>query len=125
MFNLVNTINGRAEGQEIRPDRRQGDRRTRPTPLFSRYWLFGRRRGGRRTDEADNIYIDRYSAAEWFLVIGVLVLSVLDMVFTLVHLDDGGHRLTIRRNIRLLLPSMSIERGQGFNDHFTTGFPIP
>lgn len=70
--------------------RLQSDRRDRPTPLISRFWLRGRRRGGRRTDEMANIYVDRYTPFETFLVLGVLVLSVLDMVFTIVHLNFGG-----------------------------------
>ncbi|MDH3592970.1 MAG: DUF5658 family protein [Planctomycetota bacterium] len=71
-------------------NRQRIDRRKRPTPIFSRYTFIGRRKGGRRGEESDNIYVDRYSGSEWFLVIGVLVLSVLDMVFTLIHLDAGG-----------------------------------
>jgi hypothetical protein len=71
-------------------DRRDTDRRSRPTPIFSRYWFWGRRRGGRRDDENENIYVDRYTPGELALVAGVLVLSVLDMVFTLVHLNAGG-----------------------------------
>ncbi len=66
------------------------DRRREGTRFFSKYWLVGRRKGGRRGDEAKNIYVDRYSTAEWVLVIGVLVLSVLDMMFTILHLDAGG-----------------------------------
>lgn len=72
-------------------ERRTGiDRRERSTGLFSRHWLIGRRRDGRRTGEQDNIYVDRYGAWDWVLVIGVLVLSLLDMVFTLIHLNAGG-----------------------------------
>jgi len=66
------------------------DRRLRPTPLLSRYWFVGRRRGGRRADESENIYVDRYTALELFLILGILVLSLLDMVFTLIHLEAGG-----------------------------------
>ena len=66
------------------------DRRERPTPMISRFWLRGRRRAGRRDDETDNIYVDRYSGGEMLLVASVLVLSVLDMVFTIFHLNYGG-----------------------------------
>jgi hypothetical protein len=73
------------------PERRVGlDRRGGGTRFLSRYWLIGRRKGGRRTAEARNIYVDRYSTAEWVLVLGILVLSVLDMVFTILHLKAGG-----------------------------------
>jgi len=66
------------------------DRRERPTPMISRFWLRGRRRAGRRDDETENIYVDRYTPGESLLVAGVLVLSVLDMVFTIFHLNHGG-----------------------------------
>ena len=60
------------------------------TGLVSRYWLFGRRKMGRRDGEVGDIYVDRYTVKEWLLVGGILVLSILDMVFTLIHLDAGG-----------------------------------
>ena len=72
-------------------ERRIGiDRRSRPTPILSRYWLRGRRRGGRRDDESENIYVDRYTLVETLLVGGVLILSTLDMLFTIAHLNHGG-----------------------------------
>ena len=72
-------------------ERRVGfDRRGDGTRFVSKYWLIGRRKAGRRDDEAQNVYVDRYSTAEWVLVIGILVLSVLDMVFTILHLNAGG-----------------------------------
>ena len=69
---------------------RRADRRARPTPVISRYWLRGQRRAARRIDEMENIYVDRYTPAELALVAGVLILSVLDMVFTINHLNAGG-----------------------------------
>ena len=72
-------------------ERRTGiDRRERATGLFSRHWLIGRRKIGRRDGETSNIYVDRYDAWDWTLVLGVLGLSLLDMVFTLIHLEAGG-----------------------------------
>jgi hypothetical protein len=72
-------------------ERRAGmDRREEATVPWSRYWLLGRRRHGRRWGERENIYVDRYSGWDWFLVAGVLTLSLLDMVFTLIHLQAGG-----------------------------------
>jgi len=76
------------------PGRRAADdRRRKPTPPFSRYMFVGRRRAGRRDGEAANIYIDRYSPREWFLAVGVVVLSGLDLLFTLLHLDAGGREV--------------------------------
>ena len=69
---------------------RPTDRRNRPTRPFSRFMLRGRRRAGRRVGEAENIYVDRYSLEEWMLAMGVIVLSMLDLVFTILHLQAGG-----------------------------------
>ena len=66
------------------------DRRRRPTPLLSRFTFKGRRRAGRRTEESRNVYVDRFTATEWMLAAGIMVLSLLDLVFTLAHLDAGG-----------------------------------
>jgi hypothetical protein len=62
------------------------DRRRRPTPILSRYWLVGRRRGSGDPDE----YVDRYRPSEWALVLSVLVLSAADLVLTLWYLEMGG-----------------------------------
>ena len=70
--------------------RRLADRRRRPTPLLSRHWMFGRRRGGRRAGERSRIYVDRYTATEAFLFLGLFALSAIDLYLTLVHLDAGG-----------------------------------
>lgn len=70
--------------------RRQGpDRRRRRTPILSRYWLRGRRRGGRRADERSDIYVDRYSRGEWFCVGGLVALTAIDWAWTLLHLARG------------------------------------
>jgi len=89
---IVNVwMRGSHSQEQATTRRRRGqDRRRRATPFFSRYWLVGRRRGGRREDESGDIYVDRYSRGEWLLAGGILLLSVLDMIFTLVHLDAGG-----------------------------------
>lgn len=66
------------------------DRRSRATPLLSRYWLVGRRRGGRREEESRNLYVDRYAPAEWGLAAAILALSCADLWLTLRHLARGG-----------------------------------
>lgn len=65
------------------------DRRARPTPMLSRYWLRGRRRGGRRDGETADIYVDRYSRAEWLSILGMLTLTVIDWAWTWAHLRRG------------------------------------
>ena len=71
-------------------DRVLADRRRRPTPMFSRYWLRGRRRGGRRQGEIERVYVDVYTRSELALVLGLLFLSVVDLVLTEQHLSVGG-----------------------------------
>jgi hypothetical protein len=72
-------------------DRRLGpDRRKRPTPVLSRHWLVGRRRGGRRIGEATNIYVDKYTIFEWLLVIAIFVLCLSDLVLTIMHISAGA-----------------------------------
>jgi len=92
MFTFQNAVAMETEREEGAVDvRRSGvDRRVASTGVVSRYWLLGKRKAGRRAGEADNIYVDRYTVGEWLLVTGVLVLSILDMVFTLIHLNAGG-----------------------------------
>lgn len=58
--------------------------------MLSRYWLKGRRRGGRREGERVGIYVDRYTREEAALILWIGVSAVADLVLTLVHLADGG-----------------------------------
>lgn len=66
------------------------DRRRRPTPMLSRYWLRGRRRGARRLSEAHNVYVDRYRPREWAMVGALFALVAADTVLTLRHVEGGG-----------------------------------
>ncbi len=66
------------------------DRRQRPTPALSRYWLRGGRRAGRRDDELQCIYVDRYSPLEASLFVALVTLSLTDLILTLVHVNAGG-----------------------------------
>jgi hypothetical protein len=65
------------------------DRRCRSTPALSRYWLRGRRRGGRREGEIVDCYVDRYRPIEWALLLGLLGLAFVDWVWTLAHVSRG------------------------------------
>jgi len=66
------------------------DRRRRPTPIFSRYLLWGRRRGARRGGEDDFTYVDR--PGRWILLAYACVvgLSLLDAWYTLDLLKRGA-----------------------------------
>lgn len=67
------------------------DRRRRPTPILSRYWLRGRRRqAGRRAEDSPHVYVDRYSKAETVLIAWLLFSSAADLLLTLLHLSQGG-----------------------------------
>jgi hypothetical protein len=66
------------------------DRRDEPTRLWDSMFGFHRRQKGRRTGEADNIYVDSYTRQDLLLTIGVLVLNILDAFFTLRWLGMGG-----------------------------------
>lgn len=72
-------------------DRRSLDRRGRPTPIISRYWLRGRRSGrsGRATDRT-GVYVDRYTRNEWLLVGVVIGLQVVDCLLTVYWLGRGA-----------------------------------
>jgi hypothetical protein len=67
------------------------DRRKKTTHGLSRYTLWGLRRTFRRKEDQDRGgYVDRYSSGLLFLLILVAGLNVLDALFTMMILDDGG-----------------------------------
>jgi hypothetical protein len=62
--------------------------------MLSRYTLVGGRRlAGRRSGETAEIYVDRFPAGMCLLLVGIFLLNVLDAVFTLLHLQQGGEEL--------------------------------
>lgn len=72
-------------------ERRSGlDRRERPTPAISRFWLRGRRRGGRRADDARAPYVDRYKTGDVLLALGIVVLCTADYLLTMELLPLGA-----------------------------------
>ena len=67
------------------------DRRRMPTPMLSRYTLWGRRKVLRRKeDQARGGYVDHYSPRLLFLLVLIVGLNVLDSLFTMMVLDFGG-----------------------------------
>jgi hypothetical protein len=69
------------------------DRRRRPTPMFSRYALFGRRTVFRRPHEATNAYVDRYGPWMIGALTAIFALCILDAIFTLLYIQRGGAEL--------------------------------
>ncbi len=67
------------------------DRRKQPTPAISRFTLRGRRKTFRRKEEQERGgYVDRYHSGLLILLTLVVGLNVLDALFTMMILDDGG-----------------------------------
>jgi hypothetical protein len=67
------------------------DRRTQPAPAFSRFTLWGRRKTFRRKeDQKRGGYVDKFNHVLLILLVLPLGLSILDVLFTMMILDDGG-----------------------------------
>ncbi len=70
------------------------DRRRKPTPIFSRYTLFGRRSSFRRTeDQRKGGYVDRYSLELLCFLLLITGLNVLDAFFTIAIMGNGGQEV--------------------------------
>lgn len=85
-----------ASDQERRQERSGViDRRKKPTNPLSWNSLFGRRREIRRQSDRDrgHVYVDRYGSASVLLFVGVLVLSIVDALFTLSLVGSGGKEI--------------------------------
>ncbi len=71
--------------------RERNDRRTHPTPWFSRYTLIGRRRRNRRaTDPSQAYYVDRADGAWFGALMAITAMILLDGGLTLYILANGG-----------------------------------
>ena len=67
------------------------ERRQKPTPILSRYTLYGRRCSfRRREDQLKGGYVDRYGLTLLIFLILIAGLNVLDALFTIVILESGG-----------------------------------
>lgn len=78
-----------ASERRMRPDRRR-----RPTPMLSRYALFGgRRRTVRRDEEREGAFVDVHGPRLFLLVLTIVALNLLDAWFTLLFLSHGGREL--------------------------------
>jgi hypothetical protein len=72
------------------------DRRMQPTPALSRFTFYGRRRTFRRKDDqVRGVYVDQYHSALLILLILPIGLTVLDALFTMMILEDGGWELIL------------------------------
>ncbi len=71
-------------------ERRKGDRRGRPTRFWDSFTGKRQRRGGRRSRDRDELYVDRYTRRDTALLVSIFVLNIADAVFTLEWLGRGG-----------------------------------
>jgi hypothetical protein len=70
---------------------RSFDRRGKRAGLYFRYLLSGRRKSNRRnTDPQSNYYVDQYSTGLFVTALLIVTLSLLDAVFTYIHISHGG-----------------------------------
>lgn len=87
------TLCAETQGLQSSERRLVADRRRRPTSLLGSLHFGGRRRGFRRDGEERNRYVDRPSKEIVALSLLTVVLSVLDALFTLLHLEGGGREV--------------------------------
>ncbi len=83
---------------------RKKDRRRQPTPAISRFTVRGRRKTFRRKDDQEKGgYVDRYHPGLLILITLAIGLAILDALFTMMILDDGGYELNpvVRSTIQL------------------------
>ena len=67
------------------------ERRMQPAPALSRFTLWGRRRTFRRKEDQERGgYVDQYHSGLLILLILPIGLNILDALFTMMILDDGG-----------------------------------
>jgi hypothetical protein len=71
--------------------RKTQDRRQKPTSGLSRHTVTGQRMHFRRKrDQLKGGYVDRYSPKLFILLLLIVVLNILDAIFTSIILDGGG-----------------------------------
>ena len=70
------------------------DRRKKPTPALSWYTFLGRRKEFRiKSDQEKGGYVDRYSSKLFLFLVLILGLNILDVLFTMIILDNKGWEL--------------------------------
>ena len=82
--------------------RHGGDRRLRPTPMFSSFSLRGRRvRIRRDTDQLRGRYVDRTTGRHLVLILLLLLFVTLDAASTLFIIENGGDEVNPLMNATL------------------------
>ena len=70
------------------------DRRSHPTSFISTLKFGGRGKGFRRKGEGRNRYVDCLSLRTIVLALIISTLSIIDGIFTLLHLENGASELS-------------------------------
>lgn len=91
----------RAETLDDSPEnRRQGDRREKPTRPWSSFVTPHRRAAGRRAEDRSE-YVDRYTLQDVWLLLSIFLLNVGDAYFTMLWLSRGGKEANPAMNFLL------------------------
>lgn len=83
--------------------KQRGDRRKGPTPFLSKYTFVGQRRSARRGEEQYNYYVDRLGGRVWAIILFIIILSVIDSIFTLYFLNKGFREVNPLMNIAIFV----------------------
>ena len=71
--------------------RRSEDRRKGRMPIFSKYWLTGRRGFFRReADRKISHQLDRHNPKTFAIILSIIMLSIMDAIFTLELIHNGA-----------------------------------
>ena len=82
---------------------RKNDRRKKPTPFLGKYTFVGRRRFNRRNVENLNYYVDRLDKKTWVAIFTIIVLSVIDSIFTLYFIRHGFREVNPIMNFAIII----------------------
>jgi hypothetical protein len=76
-------------------DQRSGaDRRKNTPPIFSKYWVTGRRAALRREEDRQRPYrLDRHGVKTFLLILLIIMLSISDALLTLYLIDHGASEI--------------------------------
>ncbi len=77
---------------EVGIERRHNDDRRKGTiPIFSKYWLTGRRSSFRREEDGKIYYkLDRHNPKTLAIILTIIMLSIIDAIFTLELIHNGA-----------------------------------
>ena len=85
------------------------DRRRRPTPMFSRYMLWGgRRRHVRRDYEREGSFVDIHGPGVLFVVLAIVALNISGFSLVRCRISDGSNKKRLLRAIQRTRSHMAL-----------------